>query len=141
MQTSLANANPAYRGLSDAKNKVYALVPDYQLPATPLAIDGHAQPGVGQQIVIPDGMTDLPAGTYTLLPAEYALMKGGYRVEIGKAAGPGASGIARMDDGSIRLILKTRSEEHTSELQSLMRISYAVFCLKTKKHTKQNQIT
>src|SRR3546814_6972459 len=30
-----------------------------------------------------------------------------------------------------------RSEEHTSELQSLMRISYAVFCLKKK--TKQNQ--
>src|SRR3546814_5285666 len=32
-----------------------------------------------------------------------------------------------------------RSEEHTSELQSLMRISYAVFCLKKKKniHTKQ----
>src|SRR3546814_16593375 len=35
-----------------------------------------------------------------------------------------------------------RSEEHTSELQSLMRISYAVFCLKkkkTKKHTTQNK--
>src|SRR3546814_10882647 len=31
-----------------------------------------------------------------------------------------------------------RSEEHTSELQSLMRISYAVFCLK-KKRKKQNQ--
>src|SRR3546814_6073849 len=32
---------------------------------------------------------------------------------------------------------KDRSEEHTSELQSLMRISYAVFCLKKKKtHTK-----
>src|SRR3546814_6722578 len=32
---------------------------------------------------------------------------------------------------------ETRSEEHTSELQSLMRISYAVFCLKKKKkHTK-----
>src|SRR3546814_5408454 len=30
----------------------------------------------------------------------------------------------------------TRSEEHTSELQSLMRISYAVFCLKKKKHTQ-----
>src|SRR3546814_8695357 len=30
-----------------------------------------------------------------------------------------------------------RSEEHTSELQSLMRISYAVFCLKKKKHTKR----
>src|SRR3546814_9164665 len=30
-----------------------------------------------------------------------------------------------------------RSEEHTSELQSLMRISYAVFCLKTKKQTRR----
>src|SRR3546814_5258956 len=30
-----------------------------------------------------------------------------------------------------------RSEEHTSELQSLMRISYAVFCLKTKKYKKE----
>src|SRR3546814_10536828 len=30
-----------------------------------------------------------------------------------------------------------RSEEHTSELQSLMRISYAVFCLKKKKHNQQ----
>src|SRR3546814_10426275 len=30
-----------------------------------------------------------------------------------------------------------RSEEHTSELQSLMRISYAVFCLKKKNHTKK----
>src|SRR3546814_3295957 len=29
-----------------------------------------------------------------------------------------------------------RSEEHTSELQSLMRISYAVFCLKKKKHNR-----
>src|SRR3546814_5432222 len=33
-----------------------------------------------------------------------------------------------------------RSEEHTSELQSLMRISYAVFCLKKKKKTNRNKI-
>src|SRR3546814_7865927 len=32
-----------------------------------------------------------------------------------------------------------RSEEHTSELQSLMRISYAVFCLKKKKKTKTSK--
>src|SRR3546814_8696125 len=32
-----------------------------------------------------------------------------------------------------------RSEEHTSELQSLMRISYAVFCFKQKKTTKKTQ--
>src|SRR3546814_9815565 len=35
----------------------------------------------------------------------------------------------------------TRSEEHTSELQSLMRISYAVFCLKKKKYNKDNTTT
>src|SRR3546814_5804078 len=34
-----------------------------------------------------------------------------------------------------------RSEEHTSELQSLMRISYAVFCLKKKKITNNTQMT
>src|SRR3546814_7821283 len=34
-----------------------------------------------------------------------------------------------------------RSEEHTSELQSLMRISYAVFCLKKKKRRKQQSST
>src|SRR3546814_3424000 len=33
--------------------------------------------------------------------------------------------------------IKDRSEEHTSELQSLMRISYAVFCLKKKKNKTQ----
>src|SRR3546814_9162190 len=36
---------------------------------------------------------------------------------------------------------KLRSEEHTSELQSLMRISYAVFCLKKKKQTNIIQKT
>src|SRR3546814_9144819 len=34
-----------------------------------------------------------------------------------------------------------RSEEHTSELQSLMRISYAVFCLKKKKHSRRDRKT
>src|SRR3546814_5424580 len=34
--------------------------------------------------------------------------------------------------------VRGRSEEHTSELQSLMRISYAVFCLKKKNTTKSN---
>src|SRR3546814_1260832 len=36
---------------------------------------------------------------------------------------------------------RSRSEEHTSELQSLMRISYAVFCLKKKKQTKTKTAT
>src|SRR3546814_1834499 len=37
--------------------------------------------------------------------------------------------------------LQARSEEHTSELQSLMRISYAVFCLKKKKHIQLSNST
>src|SRR3546814_3563229 len=44
------------------------------------------------------------------------------------AAGNGAALELSDRDGA------GRSEEHTSELQSLMRISYAVFCLKKKKH-------
>src|SRR3546814_10775746 len=42
---------------------------------------------------------------------------------------------AQCFDGDI-----IRSEEHTSELQSLMRISYAVFCLKKKTHTTTTEV-
>src|SRR3546814_7084074 len=66
--------------------------------------------------------------------------------------GGGLSGEAigrRGEEGHGRPCFDRRSEEHTSELQSLMRISYAVFCLKkkiihihqtaiTKHHTKDN---
>src|SRR3546814_6517150 len=46
-----------------------------------------------------------------------------------------ASSVAPFPPSAVQTV---RSEEHTSELQSLMRISYAVFCLKKKKqkHTK-----
>src|SRR3546814_4076492 len=49
----------------------------------------------------------------------------------------GPQSIARMQNAQIGCFMKLdlqklRSEEHTSELQSLMRISYAVFCLKKK---------
>src|SRR3546814_6455130 len=40
-----------------------------------------------------------------------------------------------------RVLLVERSEEHTSELQSLMRISYAVFCLKKKKQKIKHEET
>src|SRR3546814_2961869 len=46
--------------------------------------------------------------------------------------------VARFSAGAAR---HSRSEEHTSELQSLMRISYAVFCLKKKKMKKIHQDT
>src|SRR3546814_10113619 len=42
---------------------------------------------------------------------------------------------------AVALALRVRSEEHTSELQSLMRISYAVFCLKKKNKQKSTHTT
>src|SRR3546814_7086943 len=54
------------------------------------------------------------------------------------AAQKESRGVGRMTtseahQAAVTGMLATRSEEHTSELQSLMRISYAVFCLKKKK--------
>src|SRR3546814_2239993 len=48
--------------------------------------------------------------------------------------------ICRWLSGCRRLVPPTRSEEHTSELQSLMRISYAVFCLKKKNRSNIHNI-
>src|SRR3546814_9053334 len=47
----------------------------------------------------------------------------------------GSGTFRKLDDAIVERL--TRSEEHTSELQSLMRISYAVFCLKKKKQQKR----
>src|SRR3546814_9896161 len=41
-----------------------------------------------------------------------------------------------LEDGKPAPITTLRSEEHTSDLQSLMRLSYAVFCLNKKKHSR-----
>src|SRR3546814_5434000 len=53
------------------------------------------------------------------------------RLLVGAASTVGDAGYERS----------MRSEEHTSELQSLMRISYAVFCLKKKNHQKATPYT
>src|SRR3546814_10251066 len=58
------------------------------------------------------------------------------RVVHGAAAGAAIGAIADPDVAAgpgLQHVGEVRSEEHTSELQSLMRISYAVFCLKKKK--------
>src|SRR3546814_7253299 len=76
----------------------------------------------------------------------YQLLLGGSGAEdasLGQITGPGFD-----EDGIVNAVEKAtdvykahrepRSEEHTSELQSLMRISYAVFCLKRKKNKYNN---
>src|SRR3546814_2439546 len=57
---------------------------------------------------------------------------------VARHAGTGSRGPV-SDSRRSRQLTFSRSEEHTSELQSLMRISYAVFCLKKKTKNKQHQ--
>src|SRR3546814_9830978 len=60
-------------------------------------------------------------------------------LELGLQPGERVGVLAQNSDRYIEAMFAVwRSEEHTSELQSLMRISYAVFCLKKKK-TKQHK--
>src|SRR3546814_6261101 len=56
-------------------------------------------------------------------------------------AGPHVAVAAARQHQAVGLGRHGRSEEHTSELQSLMRISYAVFCLKKKKTKTQHIAT
>src|SRR3546814_1102772 len=70
------------------------------------------------------GWRSLPAGSGVLLWARFA---------CAPTPDPSLKGRG-MAWYFISLSFPRRSEEHTSELQSLMRISYAVFCLKKKKH-------
>src|SRR3546814_6359243 len=55
---------------------------------------------------------------------------------VDQAAGRGDDDVdAFLQQLALLVVVDARSEEHTSELQSLMRISYAVFCLKKKKQS------
>src|SRR3546814_7100455 len=55
-------------------------------------------------------------------------------VQLLSEASDASDCLRRAEERPLVTVLPRRSEEHTSELQSLMRISYAVFCLKKKKH-------
>src|SRR3546814_7739876 len=99
--------------------------------------------------------TDTPVPCTTLFRSSISGGKyDGYRASRGPcpekfsktAAGEperiGHASIARPNRGSCPYARRARSEEHTSELQSLMRNSYAVFCLKKKNknhYTLHNQ--
>src|SRR3546814_8916513 len=67
------------------------------------------------------------------LQEEQDRLREGLGRDPGRRQGDGEAGGRRRGDA------RGRSEEHTSELQSLMRISYAVFCLKKKKSMTQKQ--
>ncbi len=86
LTTPLVSANPAAAPYSAAGDKVYAIVPGYASAYAPvISSNGAGDPAVGQQITIGAGVPGLPAGVYTLLPSSYALLPGGFRVELGGA--------------------------------------------------------
>src|SRR3546814_7834230 len=92
-----------------------------------------------------DSITGAPAQTLTdkeyqrLRDASIAVLRkigvdtGGSKVQFGINAENGRVVVIEMNPRVSRSSALARSEEHTSELQSLMRISYAVLCLKKKK--------
>lgn len=85
LATPLANANPAHYA-SDAGNQVFAIVPGATVaPAShTYSADWTGDvPEVSQTITLREGVPGLAAGTYTLMPAYYALMPGAFRVELG----------------------------------------------------------
>src|SRR3546814_4933049 len=85
--------------------------------------------------------SDLKAATlsgnvnaYGQTGASVTVAKGGV---VGSSADNPFGGVYANADGTDYTTKQERSEEHTSELQSLMRISYAVFCLKNNfKHNR-----
>src|SRR3546814_541337 len=77
--------------------------------------------GAGTETIRVRGRTSLHGATYAVMPDR--IEAGSYACAVGIAGGEVELAGAEMG----------RSEEHTSELQSLMRISYAAFCLKKKK--------
>src|SRR3546814_2227577 len=94
--------------------------------------------GIGQRTVV-----DALADSCPILAADVVLERAGIGVDHGSAldgrsAGHRAAVVGRVADrhldrrAPVERRYGDRSEEHTSELQSLMRISYAVFCLKKK---------
>ncbi|MFC3555128.1 filamentous hemagglutinin family protein [Alcaligenes endophyticus] len=66
---------------SQQDRAIYAIVPSNPNTTAPLAEQGSS-PAVGQQITLGHHLPGLPAGTYTLLPASYALLPGAFRVEL-----------------------------------------------------------
>ncbi|SAI65811.1 Heme:hemopexin utilization protein A [Bordetella ansorpii] len=99
LHAPLSAANPSF-GFSGSGNTVYAIVPGYAADYAPLMREkGAGDPAVGQRISLPQGIPGLAPGAYTLLPSNFALLPGAYRVEIG-AGLRHDPGVTALGDGS-----------------------------------------
>src|SRR3546814_8171557 len=102
-------------------------------PATNQRVAGTQQ-STGSQPSVVDANRDTADVLRNLAGSAYNIRR--YALRMGAVQGQGYIGQAL---GIADVLAVARSEEHTSELQSLMRNSYAVFCLKKKINTKTNQ--
>src|SRR3546814_7030046 len=100
---------------------------------TPPNVNSYYSP-LKNDIAFPAGILQFP---FFALNADDAVNYGGIGAVIGHEMTHGFDDSGRQygADGNLKDWWTKRSEEHTSELQSLMRISYAVFCL--NKNIKQ----
>src|SRR3546814_2389804 len=107
-----------------------------------LVLPAIARTSLANHYSVPSGSME-----YTLMPGDHVMVDMsayGLRVPFTNIIvvprdepGRGDIAVFKSPRDGVRLIKRVRSEEHTSELQSLMRISYAVFCLqKTILHTQ-----
>src|SRR3546814_8852292 len=93
----------------------------------------------GQRIADFQGLSFMLADMATQVEAARALyLSAARRKDAGQPFGPQAAMSKLFASDTAMRVTTDRSEEHTSELQSLMRTSYAVFCLK-KKNKKKNK--
>src|SRR3546814_6802331 len=97
-----------------------------QLPAPASAAIQIVEPAAVQIRNLSWFICTMPAGSDTIVRAT------GMKRAMKTIAGPYLRKKSCIFSTSSQLSVSQRSEEHTSELQSLMRISYAVFCLKNK---------
>src|SRR3546814_18770622 len=109
--------NPFYVGIDDHPN-VLSILPQVELRSFAPWPKGQMVAGTRTPVDSPAKFVDLP-GERSMLRETAACCDNDFDACVG--------------NGDLHT---TRSEEHTSELQSLMRISYAVFCLKKKKNSR-----
>ncbi len=83
---------------------VYAILPSYQSAYAPAVQSGDSAYSAtipGEQITVGNEIPGLAAGTYTLLPAYYALLPGAFRVELTSGAVPAGSNLSRGNFTSV----------------------------------------
>src|SRR3546814_1461831 len=127
-------AEPAKNGPQVSVEKIYVKDVSFEAPGAAAVFNEQAQPQL--QMNLNQRVQRLNETAFEVvlgitLTCTIGEDKTAYLAEVQQA---GVFGLTGFDDAALDAILGThcRSEEHTSELQSLMRISYAVLCLKKK---------